>query len=123
MRAGVFRQVSRDHTSAQTLIDAGILTREEAEHHISRHQLSQYLGIFPEEMVIQPFIETVVLSPGDRMLLCSDGLTDGLDNSAIEGILQKNQSPVLAIEYLYENALDNGAKDNITIILVQVGDD
>ncbi len=120
MKAGKLQQVSRDHTVSQTLIDAGILTETEARRHVSRHQLSQYLGIFPEEMMIQPFVKTVSLSPGDSMLLCSDGLIDGLDKYGIERILRDSRNPVLAVEHLYQGALDNESKDNISIILIQV---
>lgn len=123
IRNGMLRQISRDHTTAQTLLDAGILTREEAEKHSSRHQLSQCLGIFSDEMVIQPFTAVICLEAGDGILLCSDGLAEGLDDQEIEAILRDCPEPETAVECLYQRAESNGTKDNITVLYIQIGED
>ena len=78
--------------------------------------LSQNLGISPMEMVIEPYICTVQYKKGDIFLICSDGLTDMVDNETIKMIL-KTQPIESASKSLLSEALDNGGKDNITIIL------
>lgn len=81
--------------------------------------LYQYLGISPEELVIEPYVFETGFKNKDRFLICSDGLTDMVDQETIVKILKKG-SPENAIGELLSEALKNGGKDNITIILITV---
>jgi len=118
-RGGVFSQLSRDHSSIQQMIDLGIISKEAAHTHPDRHRLTQHLGIFPSEMVIEPYIATIAIEANDLFLLCSDGLTDMLIDSAIDGILNSPGTVKQKAEALYTAALRNGGKDNITVLLIQ----
>jgi serine/threonine protein phosphatase PrpC len=113
-------QLSNDHTSVQQMIDIGVLTKEAAREHPERNMLTQHLGIFPSEMVIEPYVVSIDIEAGDCFLLCSDGLTDMLEDDSIKSALEASPSIVTRAETLYLEALSNGGKDNITVILVQV---
>ena len=83
-----------------------------------RHTLTQHLGILPSEMIIEPFTAGVTVEPGDIFLLCSDGLTDMVDDGDIKNILKTSDSIEKSAEALYGEALRNGGKDNISVLLV-----
>lgn len=120
MHEGTLTQLSVDHNQVSQLITAGILTREEARKNKNRHVLTQYLGIFEEEMVIRPaFSEEITLDDGDVFLLCSDGLTDLVTDEEITEILQVGKQEE-QVERLVECALEHGGRDNITVIVCQV---
>ena len=119
LRDGVFERLSRDHTHVQRLLDMGAITPQQAATHPGRHQLTQHLGIFPEELVIQPQdTGPFALLPGDRFLLCSDGLTDMLSEPEIAALLAQTDSLARAADCLYEGAMARGGRDNITVLLV-----
>ena len=120
LRAGAFEHLSQDHTHVQRLLDMGALTPEQAAVHPGRHQLTQHLGIFPEELIIQPHNTGAFdLSPHDRFLLCSDGLTDMLAEREIAFLLKQPGSLAQAGNLLYNEALARGGRDNITVLLVE----
>lgn len=120
LRTGVLELLSRDHTHVQRLLDMGAITPQQAAVHPGRHRLTQHLGIFPEELVIQPQdTGPFALLPGDRFLLCSDGLTDMLSEPEIVGLIARTASLATAAEHLYENAMARGGRDNITVLLVE----
>ena len=120
LRSGVLWQMSRDHTSIQQMIDMNVMTKEKARLHPDRHKLTQHLGILPSEMIIEPFSTKVELQDTDTFLLCSDGLTDMLENFEIENELNSTNTIKQKTENLYNAAFNNGGKDNITILTVQV---
>ena len=74
-RDGCLSRLSEDHTAVQRLIALGIIEPAEAKTHPERHRLTQHLGIFPDELIIQPHTVQLPVRPGDRFMLCSDGLT------------------------------------------------
>ena len=117
---GALTQISRDHTFVRQMVDLNIITKEAARSHPNRHKLTQHLGIFPSEMVIEPYTAKIAAEKNDIFLLCSDGLTDMLDDAAIEGVLKTPDTAEQKTRALYEAALKNGGKDNITILLVKV---
>ena len=84
-----------------------------------KYKLTQHLGIFPEEMEIEPYIVPGQSKPNDRYLICSDGLTDMVSKNDIESVLSCNLLRD-AVKQLMQNALDNGGKDNITMICIEV---
>lgn len=89
MHEGKLTQLSVDHNQVSQLVKAGILTKEEARKNKNRHVLTQYLGIFEEEMLIKPaFSEEITLDDGNVFLLCSDGLTDMVNDEEITKILE-----------------------------------
>lgn len=119
-RAGKLEQLSRDHTQTQRLIDMGLLSKTEARRHPDRHKLTQHLGIFPEEMIIEPYLSGAIeVLANDLFLLCSDGLTDMLTDEEILLELNADGDVGRKAEGLYELAMGHGGKDNITVILVQ----
>lgn len=117
---GILTQLSKDHTQAQSLVDSGVLPKEEAEKRPEKHKLTQHLGIFPEEMEIEPYAVTVPAVQGDRFLLCSDGLTDMLQDGEIRQILLENLPIEAVCRRLVQTALDRGGKDNTTVVLCEI---
>jgi len=113
------RRLSRDHTVLQPLIDAGVLTAEQARTHPRRHVLTQHIGIFPDELIIEPHRESIKVKSGDIFLICSDGLTDAANDDEIAAILSKNCSIDQTCKELHRAALLN-TKDNVTIIVIQL---
>jgi len=120
VRNGVPEQLSRDHTIVQQMVDMGVLTKEEARTHKKRHVLSQNIGIFPEEMVIEPYVtEPEEVKAGDVFLLCSDGLTDMVTDEEIGAVMRTGDIYKQA-EKLVELALEHGGRDNVTVMLVKI---
>ena len=82
--------------------------------------LTQYLGIDPEELCIEPYMERVELIQGDRLLLCSDGLTDMLTDLEITAVMLEHDASYACVQALIDAALANGGRDNITVIVVSI---
>jgi len=119
LRDGKFTRLSHDHTPTQQMMDHGILTEDEARAHPDRHRLVQHLGVFPDEMRIEPYTTSVVCEAGDIFLLCSDGLADMLTDAEIKKVLDSSGTIEQGAEVLFGEAIRSGGKDNITIIMVQ----
>lgn len=120
LRANALERLSRDHTHVQRLLDMGAITPQQAAMHPGRHRLTQHLGIFPEELIIQPQdTGPFALFPGDRFLLCSDGLTDMLSEPEIAALLAQSAGLAQAADGLYQGAMARGGRDNITVLLVE----
>ena len=114
-------QLSKDHTQVSQMVAMGILSTKQAKVHPARNRLTQHLGIFPDEMIIEPFIaEPIAVTEGDKFLLCSDGLTDMVCDEDIERILQEDIEPTLTVQNLITKALENGGRDNVTIIVAAI---
>lgn len=112
LRDGRMKQISEDHTDEEFMKENGITGR--------KPYLTQYLGIDPDEMTIVPFIKSYVLNRGDRFLICSDGVTDMVDDQTIGNDLARYQNPEDCVKALIQAALDGGGKDNITAIVLEV---
>jgi len=119
LREGVFEQLSRDHTLVARLVEQGIITPEQARYHPQRNVIRQAVGVADPSEPLEPDIETFALQAGDLYLLCSDGLTDMVDDAEIEAIL-RDEPPTRAAWRLVDRALANGGRDNITVALVRV---
>src|SRR5262249_9869366 len=117
LRGGRLRQLTRDHTVAQSMVDEGTLTPEEAAIHRSRHALTSALGAGEERG--DPQVQHLPLADGDQILLCTDGLTEMVDDATISEILCKSASADEACQKLVEQALQNGGKDNVTAVLAR----
>lgn len=118
------QQLSVDHTTVGSMVRSGQITKEEARTHKLRHQLLQHLGIFEEEMMLEPEKkEGLALEEGARYLICSDGLTDMVTDEEIKKILSSVNDIVEAANTLLNMALERGGKDNTTVVLIEVGAD
>jgi protein phosphatase len=113
------RQLTTDHNLAQVLVDCHEITVEEAMHHPARAQLTRYVGM-PEQAL--PESSICLISPGDRLLLCSDGLSSMVCNDQLRDILCKHNSPEQACQQLVDEANAAGGRDNITALVVTIGD-
>jgi serine/threonine protein phosphatase PrpC len=119
LREGVFEQLSRDHTLVARLVEQGVIPPEQAKYHPQRNVIRQAVGVADPSEPLEPDIETFALQAGDLYLLCSDGLTDMVDDAEIEAIL-RDEPPTRAAWRLVDRALANGGRDNITVALVQI---
>lgn len=122
-RTGSLQQLSKDHTKVQMMIDAGMLEQCEARNSKQRHIITQHLGIFPQEFIISPYIvRNIPVVAGDIFILCSDGLTDMMDDSEIIKVLTNNADdcPEKIVNELISGSLDKGGKDNVTVVVVKV---
>ena len=112
------QQITEDHTVAQELIHEGRMTEQQATQHESRHKLTQALGGFLNERGVDMWEMPVVA--GDRFLLCSDGLVEGIDNRGITRILAKNRSAQAIAETLVKESCKNDGRDDTTTVVVDV---
>lgn len=119
-RSGVLEQVSADHTFVQRLVDSGRITQEEAAVHPRRSVLMRVLG----DVDSSPEIDTAILDthPGDRWLICSDGLSSYVSDDKIATALGTFTGTKDACNRLVRESLDQGAPDNVTVVLVDIGD-
>ncbi len=116
LHGGKFEQITRDDTYVQTLVDEGLISEMDARSHPRRSvvmQAVQGLGYEPATSVRTP-------APGDRYLLCSDGLTDVVFDEAIHNALEMEPDPARCAALLVRLALQNGAPDNVTVIIADV---
>lgn len=120
LRDGQLHCISKDHTVAQSMFDSGIVSYEQSQKIKEKHQLTQHIGIFPEEMILEPYLDTLVAKENDIYLLCSDGLTDMLTDNEICGVLLSNTSENEIANRLVEYALSKGGKDNVTVIVSKI---
>lgn len=120
LRDGVLEQITSDHTFVQRLVDSGRITPEEAAVHPRRSVLMRVLG----DVDMEPEIDTHVLDtqPGDRWLLCSDGLSGYVNEREIAEILLTTHDPEDACDKLIQASLNEGAPDNVTAVIVHVSD-
>lgn len=119
LRDGALTQITTDHTFVQRLVDSGRITPEEARYHPRRSVLMRVLG----DMSPDPEVDTFIMptQPGDRWLLCSDGLCGVVDDAHTAKALAQGFAPGRTADILLKQALDAGAPDNVTIVLVDVG--
>ncbi len=119
-RDGMLEQVSADHTFVQRLVDSGRITQEEAAVHPRRSVLMRVLG----DVDSSPEIDTVILDTrtGDRWLICSDGLSSYVSNDKIAAALKNFAGTKDATNRLVRESLDQGAPDNVTVVVVDIGD-
>lgn len=117
-RVGALDQISTDHTFVQRLVDAGRITREEAEHHPRRNVVMRVLGNVEQHPEIDTFVEDTL--PGDRWLVCSDGLSSYVDEERIRAILAQGLDTPSTVQRLVNESLSRGAPDNVTVVLCDI---
>jgi len=115
LRGDRLHRLTRDHTFAQLLMDTAQLTPNDPAVSRHRHVLTNSLGGSEEQTQVDT--DRTKLEDGDRLLLCSDGLTDLVDDDAITSILRGASTSSEACERLVQRALDNGGRDNVTVIV------
>jgi protein phosphatase len=115
LRDSRLHRLTRDHTFVQLLVDSGQLSPEEGARSSARHMLVNALGGFNPDVEVD--VDQMKLASGDRLLLCSDGLTDLVDDDAIREVLVERRAPAEACRRLIDLALANGGRDNITVIV------
>lgn len=115
------KKISEDHNQAQSLVNMEMITEEEAREHPGKSKLTQHLGIFPNEMLLEPYIsENIMLSKGDIFLICSDGLTDMLSDDEILDYMRTKERLSKRCKQLVKKAEEKGGKDNITVIIAEI---
>jgi serine/threonine protein phosphatase PrpC len=115
-RAGQLKQLTRDHTLVQKLVQRGLIDEATALTHPERHVLAKGLGMGPD---MQPELTSIPVIPHDLIVLCSDGLTKMLTDTAIASILSRaDGNPDRACHNLIDEALNRGGEDNVTVIVV-----
>ncbi|GAP58226.1 serine/threonine phosphatase stp [Arthrobacter sp. Hiyo1] len=115
VNGGEFRQISVDHSEVQELAEAGSITREEATVHPRRNVVTRALGTGGEN---EADFWLLPIQDGDRMLICSDGLTGELGDEHMFRILSTVEKPQDAVDALIHEALLSGGRDNVTAIVV-----
>jgi PPM family protein phosphatase len=116
-RADGFHQITRDHTYAQEMADLGVIRPDEVATHQFRNVLTRALGGLGQR--VDADVLRLLLSEGDQMLLCTDGLTDMVGDDDICAILRRAATAHEACRQLVELALDHGGKDNVTAVLAR----
>ncbi|WP_422926868.1 PP2C family protein-serine/threonine phosphatase [Singulisphaera sp. PoT] len=119
LRAGVLEQMTKDHSLADALGEAGTISKEEIPHHKFKNVLYLYLGSKdarsgPED------VRVLEAQPGDRFLLASDGLTGVVSDAELTRVLETCDDPQRAARVLVDQALANDSKDNITSLVIHV---
>jgi protein phosphatase len=117
LHAGELRQVTRDHSLVEELVAAGQITEEEARFHPNRSVITRALG---SDVNVLPDLYEIQVHEGDRLLLCSDGLSSMLDAGSICDVLRADADPQRAADTLVVAANDEGGYDNVTVIVVNV---
>ena len=108
------RQVSRDHSLVEELVEMGRLTPEEARTHPNRNIITRALGT---EHQTRGDVFEVQLAPGERLLLCSDGLSNEVNDQELRSLMEESLEG--SCQALLQLALDRGAPDNVTVVLLE----
>lgn len=110
-------RLTHDHTFAQCLADQGIIEQREVARHRLRNVLTRVLG--NAEQAVEPDLLNVTLEDGDILLLCTDGLTDMIDEDLIEATLDREADSKTTCRRLVDQALEAGGKDNVTVAVAR----
>ncbi len=113
---GVLTRVTTDHSLVQHLVATGVLSAEQARRAPNRNIVTRALGVSED---IECDLNRFELHPGDMVLLCSDGLSDMLDDSAIAAICAAHDSPAARVHALVAAALEAGGLDNVSVVAVE----
>lgn len=117
LHKGHLQQITRDHSLMADLIEAGQITPEEARVHPNRSVITRAIG---SDIHMRPDIYELNVDAGDRILLCSDGLSSMISNNAIESIMRRQSDVQHCADELVTAALENGGADNVTVVVADV---
>ena len=115
--AGAWERISTDHSVVQELLDDGAISAAEALNHPQRHVITRAIGVGAP---VEADFTVLPVAPGDRLLLCSDGLTGGLPESRIEELMAGGSDAAATAEALVGTAVSSGASDNVSAVVVHV---
>ena len=119
LRSGVLTQMSHDHSQVQALVDAGQLTRDQARRDPRKNVVTRALGAGLDQEAV-PETRITPAQNGDRPLICSDGLSDELDDEALATVLGAGMRPQHTAEAAVAAALEAGGHDNTTALVVDL---
>ena len=114
LRRNKLRQLTKDHSVVSELLDQGRIEPKEADEHDAQGQITRYIGM---EERAHPYVRSFLLKEGDRLLLCTDGLTDLVADEAIAGILGRDSGCQAVCKTLVKAANAAGGTDNITVVV------
>ncbi len=117
LRGAKLHQLTKDHTLAQALVEAGLAGANDPSTQAMRHVLTAALGSTGKRT--DPQVQRFHLSDGDQLLLCTDGLTEMVADVNIRSVLRRADSSALACQALVDLALAGGGRDNITVVLAR----
>jgi protein phosphatase len=115
-----FQQLTEDHTLVNELVRTGQISKEDAEHHPRKNVILRALGTEPE---VKIDIKTIMFEEGDFLLLCSDGLSNKVNEAEMVTILQNEDCLEQKASTLINMANENGGEDNITLIILEFDDE
>lgn len=118
VRDNKIEQLTVDHSIAQALVEAGVISQEEARVHRFRNRLWKYLGT--SEVGEGPEVKQIYMRPNDRFLLCTDGLTGVVEDSKIQELISSAHDPQTCANELVQLALDSDSKDNVSCVVIFV---
>lgn len=118
LRSGLLEQLTTDHSQVESFVEQGLISREDAEGHPAANMVTRAVGA-SDDLFLD--VDITHLEPGDRYLLCSDGLDKHLKNPEIQDILG-NGEPQEAAQKLIDITLSRGAVDNVTVSVVSIDD-
>jgi PPM family protein phosphatase len=121
IRDGRIEQLTVDHSLAQALVEARTISPEEAREHRFRNVLWKYLGT--KEVGEGPEVKPVPIQPGDRFLLCTDGLSGAVPDEQLRAAMEEQVEPQECAEALCQLALDSGSRDNVSCVVIHVSDE
>ena len=119
LRGGALTQISRDHSLVGELVEEGKITKQEAMHHPHKNYITRAIGT---SSMVQPEIRTLDRKSGDVWLLCSDGMSNYIEDGELERILREQADREKCVRQLIDLALERGGADNITVVLVDCGE-
>jgi protein phosphatase len=120
LRRGRLKLLTKDHSVVQLLVDAGEISQAETASHPARGRVTRSIGMEGEPL---PKVRVVEVQPGDRLLLCTDGLTGMVGVETIRSILKQDSDPEPTCRQLIQAALDSGGEDNVTSVVVAIAGD
>lgn len=112
-----FKQITRDHSLVEKLVQSGEIERRDAMHHPKKNVITRAIGV--EDMAVPDFFE-IDVKAGDILLLCSDGLTNMVDDETIGSVLSEKTEIKDKADKLIDLANERGGRDNISVVLVEL---
>jgi protein phosphatase len=109
-------QITKDHSLVEALVRSGQLTKEEARSHPQKNMITKALGVEPQ---VEPDFFQVEIREGEKILLCSDGLSNMVEDRELEQILSQKTAPESLAKRLIDRANEQGGLDNIAVVIAQ----